>query len=96
MESVFLAKDKYSFVFDELCALAELIERSNFESLRVFVENVRHERANESIGLPTHGEEGCAKSNPRDEFAPCRVNAREPGSFIWRFRRTGLLRVLRL
>ena len=62
MESILLPEDEDALVLDELRAFAELIDCADFESLRIFVENVRHERANECIGLTTNREQRRAES----------------------------------
>ena len=43
MKRVPLSKDEDAFVFYELRTLGELIQRANFEALRIFIKNVRYE-----------------------------------------------------
>src|SRR5689334_15950938 len=51
VQSVFLPKDEHALVFDEFCAFVELIERPDFEALRILVENVWDKSANQGVRL---------------------------------------------
>ena len=66
MESIFLAKDEDALVLDELGAFAEPIDCANFESLRIFVENIGHEGTNERIGLPPNSEKRRSEPDARN------------------------------
>lgn len=69
MKRVLLAKDEDALVVDELCAFAELIDRSDFEALRVFVEDIGNQRTKERVRLTTDCEDCRTQADARDQFA---------------------------
>jgi hypothetical protein len=70
MKSILLAKDEDALVVDELRALAELIDSSDFEPLWVFVEDVWDEGTKKRVRLAAYRQQSCAKTKTRDQFAP--------------------------
>jgi hypothetical protein len=89
MKSIFLAKDEDALVVDELRALAELIDSSDFEPLRVFVKDVWDERTKKCVRLAAHCQQGCAKTKTRDQFAPEEIGLTGFHGLIRRFRTRG-------
>lgn len=68
MKCILLAEDEDALVVDELCAFAELIDRANFEALRVFVEDIWYQRPQKRVRLAADSQDRRAKTDARYQF----------------------------